>query len=153
MICVNLFFDHCDPDFEMRGLPRYDGGSKGGILDCNSDGSPDESSDGSTDGRISFLVREKTSCVRIRRSDDFDLARLCVQGCEYTVDERFIYCWAPEPLKEIVLTFPLKQTDREYRFRDHTVTLRWNGESVVGAKSPGKRLCYFPEIPETSEIL
>ncbi len=126
MIFVNLFFDHRDEDFEMRGLPR-----------CGGD---------SPDGRISFVVRNRTSCVRVRRSDDFDLDRLCVQGCEYTLDERFIYCWAPEPSKEIVLTFPLKQTDREYQFRDHAVTLRWNGESVVGAKSPGKRLCYFPEI-------
>ena len=42
--------------------------------------------------------------------------------------------------------FPFIEEDKEYIFKNHHLTFRWKGDSIIAASSEGKRLCFFQEL-------
>lgn len=98
-------------------------------------------------GTLTLTPRKAYPTVRVRLSDTFEEAGIRVEGCDrHCVRDGFLYLWRPAAGETIRVSLPMRDAQREYRFRDHVFRVRFHGQRVTGMSSAGKRLCFFPEI-------
>lgn len=94
--------------------------------------------------RVCLKKEQKHLSVRIPKS--FHIISVTPATIKWSIiDDRIVFrdvnCMDP-----IILEFEMEQYINHYSFRTHQLQVKWEGERVLGMTSPGKRLCFFPEI-------
>lgn len=69
-----------------------------------------------------------------------------VEGTQSYIDGEWLYLCSIEAGNTVKIVYDFEDVITATPFRGKFFTFRWHGEEVTGAKSEGKRLCYFPEI-------
>ena len=92
------------------------------------------------------LVSKRGGPARVRVMDNIDIGGLAVSGCSYFISGSWIYLTGLSPDRPVSIRFAMRERTISYTYRYESFRLRWRGETVTGASSAGKRLCFFPEI-------
>jgi hypothetical protein len=100
---------------------------------------------------LSLKLREYRN-IRIRLSSLIDQDALLEEINEKKLTGNILGNWlylTHIPVgNTIKIRIPFLNQDKWYTFKNHKLCFRWHGDSVIGATSSGKRLCFFPEIQE-----
>lgn len=88
--------------------------------------------------------------VRIRLSSRIDreelLAILKDKGYEHCILGNWLYLNHLPVGSTCAFQIPFTEEEKTYEFNHQKLTFKWLGDSVTAASSPGKRLCFFPEL-------
>ena len=101
------------------------------------------------DDILSIKLRAKKN-LRIRLSSRIDLKKLKEElkksGIIYCILGDWLYLNHLMVGHTYSFCFPFIEEDKEYIFKNHHLTFRWKGDSIIAASSEGKRLCFFQEL-------
>lgn len=97
-------------------------------------------------GVLEIYLKKPKNYIQVRLDESFEVNNVKVEGCDSVISEGYLYLLSPDINKKILITLPMKEVLKEYRFREHSFKMFFKGQKVIGAQSSGKRLCYFEEI-------
>ena len=124
IISINLLFDYDGPELHFSDPYRNNGAAK--IV---------------TDRPISIRIRIPELAEREKIN-----ACLSKKGITHIVQGEWLYLFHLKENCELKIPLFFQKEIKNYEFRGHSLTVKFEGEKIYGERSEGKRLCFFPEI-------
>ena len=88
--------------------------------------------------------------IRIRIPDLAETEKInaCLskKGITHIVQGEWLYLFHLKENCELEIPLFFQKEIKNYEFRGHSLTVKFEGEKIYGERSEGKRLCFFPEI-------